>query len=309
MKILIVCSGNVENFNFILHHAFVYEQIEAIKREYHIEYDTFFVNGKGVIGYLKNLSKLKNKIRQYSPDFVHAHFGLSGLLATLQSMVPVIITFHGSDINILKIKYLSRIAAIFSQHDIFVTDRLYKKILGSKKFSIIPCGIDFETFYPIDRSAAREMLNLQKDKIYILFASSFNNSIKNAPLAFSAIANLNFDVELIELKDKNREEVNLLLNACNVFLLTSTSEGSPQVFKEAMACNCPIVATDVGDISEVIDSTEGCYISSFDASDVANKINLALEFNKRTQGREKIKHFDNKLIAAKIYKIYKNVIG
>ena len=103
MKILIVCSGNQENFKFEIHHAFVYEQIEEVKKTYNIEYDTFFIKGKGILGYLKNLKTLKNKIRDYSPDFVHAHFGLSGLLSCLQNIVPVVITFHGSDVNISKL--------------------------------------------------------------------------------------------------------------------------------------------------------------------------------------------------------------
>ncbi len=99
-----------------------------------------------------------------------------------------------------------------------------------------------------------------------------------------------------------------MLNASNLLLLTSFSEGSPQIIKEAMACNCPIVATDVGDIKEVIGNTEGCYITSFNPDDVAAKIKLALDFNKRTNGREKIKPFDNELIAKKIYKIYTRII-
>lgn len=309
MKVLIVCSGNAESFKFEIHHAFVYEQIEAVKKHYNIEYDTFFIKGKGISGYLKNLKTLKNKIRDYSPDFVHAHFGLSGLLSCLQNIVPVVITFHGSDVNISKIKYLSRMAAVLSQHDIFVSSKLHDKIRGSKKYSIIPCGINLDTFYPTDMKTARAQLKMEPEKKYILFSSGFNNAVKNSGLAFSAINLLKKDIELIELKDKSREDVNLLFNACNLLLLTSTSEGSPQVIKEAMACNCPIVATDVGDIRDVIGNTEGCYITKFDPSDVAEKIKLALDFNRRTNGREKIQHFDNDLIARKIFNIYQEVIG
>jgi glycosyltransferase involved in cell wall biosynthesis len=309
MKILIVCSGNAENFKFEIHHAFVFEQIESVKKHFQIEYDTFFIKGKGIVGYLRNLKALKHKIRKYSPDFVHAHFGLSGLLSCLQKIVPVVITFHGSDVNIIKIKYLSRMAAVLSQHDIFVSEKLYQKIRGSKKYSIIPCGINLDTSYPIDMKTAREKLNMDPAKKYILFSSSFTNAVKNAALAFSAIGLLTFNVEFIELKDKNREQVNLLLNACDLLLLTSTSEGSPQIIKEAMACNCPVVATDVGDIKEVIGDTDGCYIASFDPKDVAEKIKLTLDFNKRTNGREKIHRFDNNIIAKKIFEIYQTLVS
>ena len=252
MKVLIVCSGNVENFDFEIHHAFVFEQIESVKKYYNIEYDTFFIKGTGVVGYLGNLKKLRKKIREYSPDFVHAHFGLSGLLVCLQRIAPVVITFHGSDANLPELKYYSKLAAKLSKYNIFVSEKIQKRIDGNKRYSIVPCGINLDTFYPIVMKTAREKLNMNPEKKYILFSSSFTNTVKNAALALSAIAMLQFSIEFIELKNKNREQINLLLNASNLLLLTSTTEGSPQIIKEAMACNCPIVATDVGDIREVI---------------------------------------------------------
>jgi teichuronic acid biosynthesis glycosyltransferase TuaC len=72
-----------------------------------------------------------------------------------------------------------------------------------------------------------------------------------------------------------------LLNAADLLLLTSLTEGSPQVIKEAMACNCPIVATDVGDIREIIGYTDGCYITTFKPSDVAVKIQAAFLLGKK----------------------------
>ena len=307
MKILIVCSGNAENFDFKLHQAFVYEQIESIKKAFNIEYDTFFIKGKGFAGYLNNVLVLRKNINSFAPEVVHAHFGLSGLLACLQRKVPAVITFHGSDAYIPKVKLISRFAAKISRFNIFVSEIIQKKIDGNYRFSIIPCGINLDIFYPIDMKMARKKLNMDQEKKYILFSSSFTNTVKNSPLAFFAVNILNMNSELIELKNKNRDEVNLLLNACDLLLLTSKSEGSPQIIKEAMACNCPIVATNVGDIKEVIGSTEGCFITSFDPNDIAGKIKLAIKFDKRTNGREKIKHFDNKLIAKKIYNIYKDV--
>ena len=308
MKVLIVCSGNAENFDFKIHQAFIYEQIESLKLDFNTEYDTFFIKGKGITGYLKNLHGLNKKIKSFEPYIVHAHYGLSGLLACLQRKAPVVITFHGSDAYLPMVRLLSRIAARLSRFNIFISDNVQDKIKGNKRYSIVPCGINLDVFYPIDMKIAREKLDIETEKKYILFSSSFDNSVKNSPLAFSAIEKLQMNHELIELKNRSREEVNLLLNACNLLLLTSKTEGSPQIIKEAMACNCPIVATDVGDIREVIGNTKGCYITSFNPDDVADKIKLTIKFDKRTNGREMIKHLDNKLIAEKIYKIYKNVV-
>jgi glycosyltransferase involved in cell wall biosynthesis len=166
-----------------------------------------------------------------------------------------------------------------------------------------------EIFKPTQKSARRVKINLRQEKKYVLFSSSFNNPIKNYPLATEAIKLLNNkNVELLELKGCTREEVAILMNAVDLCLMTSFSEGSPQFIKEAMACNCPIVSTDVGDVREVISNTESCYICSYNPGDVAEKIKLALDFGKRTDGREKIRHLDDQIIARKIISVYKNVL-
>ena len=308
MKVLIVVSGNIEEFNMQLHHAFVHEQIDAIKKYFNVEYDIYQIKGKGISGYLKNLSSLKKHIGSFKPDIVHAHFGLSGLLAVMQRKVPVIITFHGSDINLDSVRPFSVIASKLSKYNIFVSDKLLQKIKINGNSAVIPCGIDQDVFYPLSMKKAKELLKMNPDKKYILFSSSFDRAEKNSSLAFSAINKLKLNCELLELKNRSREEVNLLLNACDLLLLTSFTEGSPQVIKEAMTCNCPIVTTDVGDIREVINGTDGCYITSFEPEEIAEKIKLALQFNGRTNGREKISHFDNKLIAAKVYSVYKQIV-
>ena len=187
--------------------------------------------------------------------------------------------------------------------------KIHKRVGINNKSSVIPCGVNFEVFYPVELKKAREKLNMKMEKKYILFGANFNRAEKNSSLAFSAMDKLKMDCELIELDKRSREEVNLLLNACNLLLLTSKSEGSPQVIKEALACNCPIVATDVGDIQELIDGTEGCYLTSFNPDDIAEKIKLALQFDRTKIASERIKNFDNKIIAKKVYDIYQKVIN
>ena len=142
-----------------------------------------------------------------------------------------------------------------------------------------------------------------------IYLTGYENERKNYALAKKAIALLTkYDVNLIELKGYKRDEVNQLLNACDLALLPSKSEGSPQFIKEAMACNCPIISTDVGDVKDVIKNTKGCYITSYIPADVANKIKMALNFGKRTEGRGQIEHLDNRLIAARIVDVYKKIL-
>ena len=88
-------------------------------------------------------------------------------------------------------------------------------------------------------------------------------------------------------------------------------EGSPQFVKEAMACNCPIVSVDVGDVKEVIDSVENCYLAPYDAKDIAEKLRIVLADGRRTNGRDKILKMglDSESVAKKIVEIYKSVLS
>ncbi len=313
MRILIVCSGNAENFSFEIHQAFIHEQINAIFKKFpQVEFSIFLVKSKGWLGYLSNYKRFIRTVRIGKFDLIHAHFALSSLLANLQRKIPVVTTFHGSDINMFVNKLISSIVNLLSAHSIFVSEELRDKILLKKraeKVHVIPCGIDLTMFYPIDQLVAREKFNLNSSKKFILFSSSFSYKVKNYPLALKAIELLNDkSVELLELKNYQRDEVNLLLNASDVALLTSFFEGSPQFIKEAMACNCPIVSTDVGDVRKLIHDTEGCFLTNFDPEHVAKKITSAFEFRGKTTGRDKILHLDNEIISEDIYNIYVRIL-
>jgi len=123
-------------------------------------------------------------------------------------------------------------------------------------------------------------MGLKQNDTIILFSGSFTNKVKNYPLARKALALVDQNIKLIELKGYSREQVNLLLNSCNVALLTSFSEGSPNFIKEAMACNCPVVSTDVGDVKEITSNIDGTYICDFSPDDVAKKTFKSLGFSK-----------------------------
>ena len=300
MKILIVCSRNSGKIA-----PFIQEQGDALS-QLGVEIAYFPIEGKGLCGYLKNKKRLLLKINEFMPDLIHAHYGLSGLLANLQRKIPVITTYHGSDINNTKIFPLSRLNMILSVHNIFVSEKNRLKSNQTRNQSLIPCGVDTNLFKSRDKAKARKIFDLNEDKKYILFAGAFANSVKNSALAKSAVSLLN-DVCLIELQGYSREEVALLINAVDVVLLTSFTEGSPQIIKEAMACNCPIVSVPVGDIENVISGTAGCFISTYKPTDIADKLKQALEYGKRTDGRERILSLglDREAVAKQILSVYK----
>ena len=307
MKILIVASYNKGGFA-----PFILEQAEALKCA-GCDVDWFGLQGKGVKGYIKNLPALKKKIKECQPDIIHAHYGLSGLFANLQRKVPVVTTYHGSDINVPKVLHFSKMAMCLSVWNIFVSQKALKIAQPKRNYSLLPCGIDLNDLQLTDKSLARRKMNLDEEKKYILFAGAFDNVVKNAPLAKEAVALLQDDnVELLELKGYSREEVTLLMCAADAFLMTSFTEGSPQVIKEAMACGCPIVSTDVGDVWERTKGIEGCYVTnSCSPEELVDLLKKALAFCKKTNGREKINAdgLDNRCVAEKLMGIYKRIAG
>ena len=299
MRILIVASYNKGCFA-----PFITEQAEALFKN-GVEIDYFGVVGKGLAGYLKNIRSLKQKIEDFQPDIVHAHYGLSGLLANLQRKVPVVTTYHGSDINDSKVLGLSKIAMRLSAWNIFVSKKNVEMSGLTGKYSLLPCGIDTDNFAVKDKVDARKEFGWKMDGQYVLFAGAFDNAVKNAALAQAAVALLP-GVDLVEMKGFSRQQVASLFYAADVFLMTSKSEGSPQVVKEALYCGCPIVSVDVGDVAEVTEGILDCYIAKPVAEDLAQKLRLVLASPLRTQGRTVIlaKGMDNKTVATKLLDIY-----
>ena len=308
MRVLVVCShkngleGNMA--------PFVREQVDALRAS-GADCEAFLVKGKGTAGYLRQLKPLKAKMMEFCPDIIHAHFGLSGLLANLQRRIPVVTTYHGSDINDSKALPFSKMAMRLSAWNIFVSRKTMETARSKKRHSLLPCGIDLSDLQLTERQEARQRMKLSPERKYVLFAGAFGNAVKNAPLAKETVVRLHDEnVELLELKGYSREEVTLLMCAADAFLMTSHTEGSPQVIKEAMACGCPIVSVDVGDVRERTEGVEGCFVAQTrNADELAGLLQKALAFEGKTKGRERIvaDGLDNRLVAEKLVEIYEKV--
>ena len=340
MKLLVIASDKGEHFV-----PFIEEQITALQQN-GVEIVRYGVTGKGIIGYLRELPALRRVIRAERPDIIHAHYGLCGLLANLQRMAPVVTTYHGSDINVPSILRISKIAMRLSAHNIFVSARSMAIAFRlspfafrlKKRSTLLPCGVNL----PKPWSEMQNQLvgpltlnqwvqeKLQADAINVLFAGAFDNAVKDPELAFAtiqasntAIGNgqwamesnnqspiANRPISLIELKGYNRDQVNALMYNCDALLMTSKTEGSPQVIKEAMACRCPIVSVDVGDVAERTSGVKGCYVvPSRDPKDIAQALLQATAFEGKTNGREKIIEMglSNEQVAKRLVEIYESV--
>lgn len=298
MKVLIVCSYNSGKVS-----PFILDQVFELKK-LNVCIDFYLIKGKGILGYLSNLLYYYKKIKDFDPDLIHAHFGLSGFFASLQFFRPVVVTFHGSDINVYRNRLISMLAIKMSNRSIFVSNQL-RDIVNFKRGIVIPCGVDIELFKPIDKIKARNLMNLDLDSKLVLFSSSFDRSVKNPILAIRSVDLLE-DVRLIELKDFSRQEVSLLMNSVDVCLLTSFSEGSPQFIKEAICCDSIVVSTRVGDIQERFKGVNGIFFCEFDFDSCSKAIFSALNFDRSLLvNREFIRNsLDNRKIAKELFNVY-----
>jgi len=306
MKILIISRYKKQYATHVL--PFVAEQLASLK-EAGCEAELFLLQGN----YWKQWKSLRRKIREFRPDVIHAHYGLSCLIANLATRrVPVASTYHGSDINVKSVRRFSKIAMRLSAWNIFVSKRNMTLVgaVEGKKASLIPCGVALSEDQLMTRVAARKQLGWRAADKKVLFTSAFYNAVKDPELAKASVSLLD-GVELVELKGYNRQQVNTLMCACDCLLMTSRTEGSPQVIKEAMACGCPIVSVDVGDVAERTEGVEGCYVvPTREPKDIASALKKAIAFEGKTNGREKIIEYglSNELVAQKIINIYNEIL-
>lgn len=306
MKILFVSSGNSEAGISPI----VRSQGESLKRN-GIDLDYFTIVGKGIKGYLKNIPRLRKFLRTKNYDLIHSHYSLSSIVASLSCKLPMVVSLMGSDTH-MGFFWKSIIKAFyrFRWKETIVKSAPMKKRISLSNAIVIPNGVNFRLFKPVEKNIARMKVGFNDKTRHIVFIACPERPEKNYRLAKKAVELVNNDsIELNAVSNVDQNIIPYYMNAADILLLTSLWEGSPNVIKEAMACNCPIVSTDVGDVKEVIGKTDGCHICSYDPENVTDKIKKALDFDKRTNGREKIKYLDEKIIARKIIGVYNKVLG
>lgn len=257
---------------------------------------------------------------------MHAHYSLSGWVAVLASRkIPVVLSLMGDDaqgtfIGEGKVTFGSRFFVLltyfvqpFVKAIISKSPGIEKAVYRKRISYIIPNGVQLDKF-SVSGSGFRYELGLKKEIKYILFLANPEDINKNYILARNAVGLLKRkDVELINVFNVTTDLVIKYLNSVDVFVSCSFAEGSANVIKEAMACNCPMVVTNAGDAAWVIGDTAGCFISSYDLAVFAEKINLALEYadnHHRTNGRNRICELglDSESVTEKVVQVYKKVL-
>ncbi|MGD0711519.1 MAG: glycosyltransferase family 4 protein [Bacteroidales bacterium] len=309
MKVLFISSGNAkEGISSIIKN----QGESLICRE--IQVDFFTIRGKGLWSYIRHIFILQKFLKSNTFDIIHAHYSLSAYVATFAGARPLIVSLMGSDVKSNKRnRYIIKFFNHFFWKACIVKSQDMKKSVKISNIVVLPNGVNIKKFYPVNKMEARQKLGWSLEDRIVLFAADVSRPEKNFKLCLQAIGILGFTCVLKTLCEVDNEKMVYWYNASDIILLTSLHEGSPNVIKEAMACNRPIVATNVGDIEWLIGNISGCYIISFAPQDVAEKIKLAIEFGKNkgsTKGRERIIELglDSETVAKKIIEVYKTVL-
>ncbi len=309
--------------NYPSYGIFIKEQIDSLGR-LGINCDVAYIdaiNG-GKRRYFEILPSVREKIR--GCDLVHCHHTYTGFLVNLlpRGNRPLITSFmspRGCEGKTGRYKMVK--SALFdhvlNKSDFFIQkDSTHWETSYPGKGFYIPNGIDLEFFREYSREYARKKLNLESGK-RILFVSALNllreQKQYNRYRKVMKILRHNYGHNVAELLLVNEErwKIPLYFNAADVHLLCSLHEGSPNSVKEALACNIPVVSTNVGNVSELMGGVDGCYVSSGgDPWELAALVHRAMK-NDRVMGRDRINtlnlHMDG--VALKIQRVYETALG
>ena len=290
--------------------AFVWHQAEQLRRFGHTVDVVNILGFRSKLNYLKGAVAVLRKTSSTPYDIVHAHYGLSAFPAWFRLHAPLVITLHGSDLLGGRFERLcSWVIARFADAVIVVSEEMRQRVSGT----VIPCGVDLNQFRPYDRDEARARLGWPLDKYLILFPFDPKRRLKRYDLAKAAVERLTEEgigAELVTVFGVENREMPWHYSAADAMILCSDREGSPTSIKEALACDLPVVATDVGDVREILSGVAGTRLCTQEVSEIARNLREALSVprNGRFERRAAMAKYNQALTVEKIIGVYNNVL-
>jgi glycosyltransferase involved in cell wall biosynthesis len=269
-----------------------------------------------MLGWLRLQARLRLRRGRY--DLVHAQFGQNGLLA-IPKRLPLVVTFRGSDLQGIVgrgggitapgrfLQWVSRLVARRADAVVVVSEHMKAYLPPRIDAEVIPSGLDLDLLRPHPRDEARRQLGLPLDRPLVLFAANPSLPRKRYPLAREAVRLLEkrMPLELVVAWGIPHAQMPLYMSACDALILTSVHEGSPNVVKEALACNLPVVSVNTGDVPERLRAVDGCELCPDDRPEtLAAALERVLTRGQRVDGRRAVEHLDERLLARRMINVY-----
>lgn len=303
--------------------SFIRAQVDSL-RAHGVDAGVCVLEGAGMLKYALGPERIRRALKQKDYQLVHAHYMYAGWSARLATTLPLVVSYMGNDVfgdcdenghypvtSAVSHRALSNLLAALSSHAVVKSRGLADELhLGAR--SIVPNGVDLALFRPMP--AERKRLGIAEDAFVVLFAGKRSDPVKRHGLAAEAVARARSEVpsaELVVVEGKSQEDVRDMMNAADCLLLTSAHEGSPNVVKEALATNLPVVSLPVGDVRERLEGLEGCHVvERADAADLSRAlVAVARRRARLAHGRDRAAAISLDWAADELIRIYREVLG
>lgn len=321
MRVLVVIPGDGRGVPMV----FARRQADSLERA-GLEVRRFFLGSRTApVTLARERRRYRAEIAAFDPAIIHVHFGtMTGFFATHGTARPVVVTFHGSDLNpcpsansfrVAVGHALSQLAARRAQGVICVSRELLGRIVwGRDRATVIPMGVDVGRFAPLPRREARDRLGWHHEDPVVLFNAGRAPRVKRLDLAEAAFAVARMrrpDLRLEVLRgDVEPDAVPLHLNAANVLLFNSDFEGSPMIVKEAVACGLPVVSVKVGDVPERLMGVTPSAIVERNPAALGAAVVELIEDGRRSNGPDvAAREFSEECVARQVLEVYRRVVG
>jgi teichuronic acid biosynthesis glycosyltransferase TuaC len=322
-RVLFVVPGDGQGSSMI----FVRRQAESVAGQ-GLEVHLFHLASRtSPLAVMAEWRRFRSELARVRPAVVHAHFGtVTALFSALASgALPLVITYRGSDLNPPPDSYnwrakvrascgrlFSQLAALRAQRIVCVSRQLRNRLWWRRDLvTILPTGVDPETFCPAPRLPARRRLGWKDAERVVLFNAGRDPQVKRLDLALAAIEHARRLLpELrLEILDGTVPPAQLpeMMNAADCLLVTSVSEGSPTVVQEALASNLPIVSVEVGDVVERLEGVRDSTVASADPGVLGRALVSLVDPPRRSNGCDKVQGFSSHTVARKLKEIYEEL--
>lgn len=264
-------------------------------------------------GFMSGL-RLSNKIKQFSPDIVIGYWvypeGAGAEFVARQLDVPVVLGALGTDINERHgiNAWLTQRTLQAADRIVFVSQAMTRHAMA--RYGVAPArcatvvnGINTAVFHPQDQATCRQALDIPDSAPLIVYVGRLIEAkgLRELVTSVAKLRESHPDVRTVIIGEGDfrstletlvqqlglQDHVALVggqlpaqvaeyINAADVLTLPSWTEGYPNVLVEALACGCPVVATDVGGIPEIVTRDNGVLVAPRDVDSLTEGFRQAL---------------------------------